>query len=50
MKLQNLEKKRHYVSDKFIVGIDPAKQKQQAIVLDPKGIYSPDGTSYHDKA
>ena len=38
MKLQNLEMKRHYVSDKFIVGIDPAKLKHQAMVLDPKGI------------
>ena len=38
MKLQKLEMKRHYVSDKFIVGIDPAKHKHQALVLDPKGI------------
>jgi len=38
MKLQNLEMKRHYISDKFIVGIDPAKQKHQVMVLDPKGI------------
>jgi transposase len=38
MKLQHLETKRHYVSDKFIVGIDPAKHKHQAMVLDPKGI------------
>ena len=38
MKLQNLETKRHYISDKFIVGIDPAKNKHQAMVLDPKGI------------
>jgi transposase len=44
MKLQNLEKKRHFVSDKFIVGIDPAKQKHQAMVLDPKGI--PVGNSF----
>jgi len=38
MKLQNLEMKRHYISDKFIIGIDPAKNKHQAMVLDPKGI------------
>ena len=43
-KLQNLEMKRHYVSDKFIVGIDPAKHKHQAMVLDPKGI--PVGNSF----
>ena len=44
MKLQNLEMKRHYVSDKFVVGIDPAKHKHQAMVLDPKGI--PVGNSF----
>jgi len=38
MKLQKLETKRHYISDKFAVGIDPAKQKHQVMVLDPKGI------------
>ena len=38
MKLQSLETKRHYISDKFVVGIDPAKEKHQAMVLDPKGI------------
>jgi len=38
MKLHNLEMKRHYVSDKFVIGIDPAKHKHQAMVLDPKGI------------
>ena len=30
--------KRYFVSDKFIVGIDPSKHKHQAMVLDPKGI------------
>jgi transposase len=44
MKLQNLEMKRHYVSDKFIVGIDPAKKKHQALVLDPDGV--PVGKSF----
>lgn len=44
MKLQNLEMKRHYISDKFIVGIDPAKNKHQAMVLDPKGL--PIGNSF----
>jgi len=38
MKLQTLEMKRHYVSDKFVVGIDPAKYKHQAMVLDPSGL------------
>jgi len=47
MNLHNLETKRHYVSDKFIVGIDPAKQKHQAIVLNPKGI--PLGNSFSFK-
>jgi len=44
MKLHNLETKRHYVSDKYIIGIDPAKHKHQAMVLDPKGI--PMGNSF----
>jgi transposase len=44
MKLQYLEMKRHYVSDKFVVGIDPAKEKHQAMVLDSKGI--PLGNSF----
>lgn len=44
MKLQSLETKRHYISDKFVVGIDPAKEKHQAMVLDPKGI--PVGRSF----
>ncbi len=38
MKLQNLEMKRYYISDKFVIGIDTAKNKYQAMVLDPKGI------------
>jgi len=44
MKLQNLETKRHFISDKFVIGIDPAKNKHQAMVLDPKGI--PVGKSF----
>jgi transposase len=44
MKLQHLETKRHYVSDKFIIGIDPAKHKHQVMVIDPKGI--PIGNSF----
>ena len=38
MKLQTLEMKRHFVSGKFVVGIDPAKYKHQALVLDPAGL------------
>jgi len=48
MKLQNLKMKRHFVSDKFVVGIDPAKQKHQAMILDPKGI--PVGKSFSFKS
>jgi len=48
MKLQNLEMKRHYISDKFIVGIDPAKHKHQAMILDPKGI--PIGNTFSFKS
>jgi len=44
MKLQYLETKRHYISDKFIIGIDPAKHKHQVMVLDPEGI--PVGKSF----
>lgn len=44
MKLQHLETKRHYISDKFIVGIDPAKHKHQAMVLDSAGV--PVGKSF----
>jgi transposase len=38
MKLQTLETKRHFVSGKFVVGIDPAKNKHQAMVLDSAGV------------
>ena len=52
MKLQNLPElvsgKRHFVSDKFIVGIDPAKHKQQAMILDNKGF--PVGNSFYFKS
>ena len=36
--------KRHYISDKFVIGIDPDRNKHQAMVLDPKGI--PVGKSF----
>ena len=28
--------KRHFISDKFIIGIDPSKNKHDAAVIDPK--------------
>ena len=48
MKLQNLPVfftgKRHYLSDKFVIGIAPDRNKHQAMVLDPKWI--PFGKSF----
>jgi transposase len=38
MKLQNLEMKRHFISDKIIIGIDPSKKKHQAMIINEKGI------------
>jgi transposase len=33
-----LQTKRHFVADKIIIGIDPAKRKHQAVVLNPTGL------------
>jgi transposase len=44
MNLQNLEMKRHFVSDKIIIGIDPCKKKYQAMIINEKGI--PMGNSF----
>jgi len=38
MQFQNLQMKRHFVSGKFIVGIDPSKEKYDAAVINPNGI------------
>lgn len=38
MKLNSLETKRHFVSQKYMIGIDPAKDKHQVMVLDPEGV------------
>ncbi len=38
MKFKGLQTKRHFVSGKMIVGIDPAKKKHQAAVLNSSGI------------
>ena len=38
MQFTNLQTKRHFVSGKRIIGIDPAKDKFDAVVIDPMGI------------
>ena len=38
MQFSNLQTKRHFVAGKWIVGIDPAKDKFDAAVIDPMGI------------
>ena len=38
MNTQSLETKRHFINDKVIIGIDPAKKNHQAIVIDSMGI------------
>jgi len=38
MNSKSLEVKRHFIKDKIIIGIDPAKQKHQAVILDTAGI------------
>ena len=38
MNSKSLEVKRHFIKDKIIIGIDPAKKKHQAVILDTAGI------------
>lgn len=38
MSYKALQIKRHFIADKTIIGIDPAKQKHQAVILDSQGI------------
>ena len=38
MRSKTLEMKRHFIKDKLIIGIDPAKKKHHAIILDRAGI------------
>ena len=38
MNSKSLQMKRHFIKDKIIIGIDPAKKKHQAVVLDTAGI------------
>ena len=38
MNSKSLEVKRHFIKDKIIIGIDPAKKKHQAVILDTDGI------------
>ncbi len=38
MNSKSLEVKRHFIKDKIIIGIDPAKKKHQAVILDTSGI------------
>ena len=44
MKNQKAQKKRHFIDGKIIVGIDPAKDKHQAIMISDKG--DPLGSSF----
>lgn len=38
MNTKSLEVKRRFIKDKIIIGIDPAKKKHQAVILDTAGI------------
>jgi transposase len=38
MNSKSLETKRHFINGKTIIGIDPAKKKHQAIIIDPVGV------------
>lgn len=38
MNSKSLQTKRHFIKDKVIIGIDPAKKKHQVIILDTVGI------------
>ena len=38
MQSTTLQTKRHFIKDKIIIGIDPAKKKHQAVMLDTAGI------------
>ncbi len=38
MNSKSLEIKRHFIKDKIIIGIEPAKKKHQAVILDTAGI------------
>ena len=38
MNSKSLEVKRRFIKDKIIIGIDPAKKKHQAVILDTAGI------------
>ena len=38
MAFKSLQKKRKFVNDKYIVGIDPSKAKHQAAVIDTNDI------------
>lgn len=38
MNSKSLEVKRYFIKDKIIIGIDPTKKKNQAVILDTAGI------------
>jgi len=38
MKFQQLQNKRQFIADKVIIGIDPAKRKHQAAIIDTRGL------------
>jgi len=38
MQFSNLQMKRHFISGKVVVGIDPSKEKSDAAVIDPHGL------------
>ena len=38
MNSKSLEAKRHFINGKTIIGIDPAKKKHQAVIIDSVGV------------
>ena len=38
MKFRALREKRRFISGKSVIGIDPAKRRHQAAILDPDGL------------
>ena len=38
MQFKSLQMKRHFVSGKYVIGIDPSKEKYDAAVIDQHGL------------
>ena len=50
MKSKALQMKRHFISGKFIIGIDPSKNKHQAAILNPFGIQQGSSFTFQNNA